>query len=69
MSLDLNDDYKKAGNLITATKTYNEVKSNIDNLNQKVGSSLDKDAKKVVNQLDKLKKDKQILSTVLLLLQ
>jgi len=53
--LDLNEDYKKASSLITATKTFNEIQTDIDKLGRKVGSSLEKDKKSVISQYNKLK--------------
>jgi hypothetical protein len=57
--LDLNEDYKKASSLITATKTFNEIQTDIDKLGRKVGSSLEKDKKSVISQYNKLKDKKK----------
>jgi hypothetical protein len=57
--LDLNEDYKKASSLITATKTFNEIQTDIDKLGRVVGSSLQKDKKTVISQYNKLKDKKK----------
>ena len=53
--LDLNDDYKKAQSLITATKTFNEIQTDIDKLGRIVGSSLEKNTNSVISQYNTLK--------------
>lgn len=55
-SLDLNADYKKAQDKITATKTYKELKSDYNKAKKKAGESFEKAKSDVTSSLNDVKK-------------
>lgn len=66
-SLDLNSDYKKAQDKITATKAYTELKSDYNKTKKKAGDSFEKAKSDVTSSLNDVKKktksfEKQIKS-------
>ena len=51
MGLDLNFDYKKLKEKISATQAYNELKFDYAKIVNGIGDTIEKDAKKVVKPL------------------
>jgi hypothetical protein len=54
-SIDLNADYKKAQDKITASKTYTELKSDYDKVKKRAGDSFEKAKKETTESLNSLK--------------
>ena len=57
MSLDLENDYKKAKDTINSYKTYLNAKSAYDSITEPKGDSLEQNEPNVIEQIDKVKKD------------
>lgn len=57
MSLDLNEDYSKAKELINSYKTYLDVGQSYNTLSEKKGESFEEKKEKVVEQIDKAKEN------------
>jgi hypothetical protein len=55
MSIDLNSDYNKAKTQINAAKSYNDLKSQYDNVTKQGGNSFEDSKDGVVDSIDKLK--------------
>lgn len=57
MSLDLENDYKKAKDTINSYKTYINAKSSYDSVTEPKGDSLEQNEPNVIEQIDKVKQD------------
>jgi len=57
MSLDLNADYKKVQDKVSATKSYTNLKKQYSDAKKKSGESFDDKKSDVTQSLDKAKKD------------